>query len=422
MSLLFKLFARNVRWWQVAGFALANLVGAVIVLVGVQCYGDVDRMLNGDDSIIKSSYIVISKPVNTLSSIGSLVNGASEKPKFSESEIAELEKIDGVSSVGRFTASQFRVVGRVDIMGAGFSTDMFLESVPDEFLDLKPDVRWRVTEDDDVLPILLPSNYLSLYNYGFASATNQPQMSEKMVTSVKFDLIFSGPGGRKAYKARIIGFTNRLNTILVPDAFLKQQNSEIALAGDELQGMIDSDIQSEAAAPRLILNVDASAGNKKLMQYIEDKDYQVEGPDEKSMRLQTVVHGILYAVVGIGLLVSLLSFFLLLISILLLIEKNREKFTNLYSLGYDVRMISRPYQLLAVGVNVVVWAVALLVSNLVYSQFEGVFRLANEHYAEANGSWTMVVAAALLCVFFSLLHWVSVYSNTKKICLVGVIR
>ena len=47
------------------------------------------------------------------------------------------------------------------------STDMFFESVPDGFVDVNLD-KWVFNENEPVIPIIIPRNYLNLYNFGFA--------------------------------------------------------------------------------------------------------------------------------------------------------------------------------------------------------------------------------------------------------------
>ena len=55
-------------------------------------------------------------------------------------------------------------------------------------------------------------------------------------------------------------------------------------------------------------------------------------------------------VVGVGSVITLLSFFILLLSISLLMEKNRDKLHSLLMLGYPLRTVAAPY------CRLVVWA------------------------------------------------------------------
>ena len=66
MRLLFRLLKKNVNFWQMAGFAFANLVGAVIVLFGIQAYKDAASVLSAPDSVLSSNFLVLSKPVSAV--------------------------------------------------------------------------------------------------------------------------------------------------------------------------------------------------------------------------------------------------------------------------------------------------------------------------------------------------------------------
>ena len=107
MRLLFKLLRRNVNFWQLSGFAIANLVGAVIVLFGIQAYKDAARVMKAPDSVMNNNVLVISKPVSTANTvIGAL--GAGPRA-FSESEIDKIRGIEGVNSVATFRIARFPV-------------------------------------------------------------------------------------------------------------------------------------------------------------------------------------------------------------------------------------------------------------------------------------------------------------------------
>ena len=51
------------------GFALANLVGMSIVLLGIQLYGDVLPLFSGADPLWQKEYVVAGKRVSTLGSL-----------------------------------------------------------------------------------------------------------------------------------------------------------------------------------------------------------------------------------------------------------------------------------------------------------------------------------------------------------------
>ena len=94
MKLLFKLLRKNVSFWQLAGFALANLVGAAIVLFGIQAYKDAGQVLKAPDSVIGDNFLVLSKPVSAITTFAGAL-GAGPRT-FTQDEMDALAKVDGV--------------------------------------------------------------------------------------------------------------------------------------------------------------------------------------------------------------------------------------------------------------------------------------------------------------------------------------
>ena len=401
MSLLFQLLKHNLRLWQLIGFAVANLLGAVILLAGLQVWRDADRLLQSDDTLLSGHYLVVSRPVGNGSLLGSLF-GRKTRQGFTEAEIAELQSQPSVRAVGRFTTAQCQVVGSLNLMGHAMQTEMFLESVPDAFLDVQSD-DWHAELDGSFLPVILPRSYMSLYNFGFANGRGLPQIGEGMVESIPFDLHLIGPTQRRTYRARIIAFSDRLNTILVPDDFLQQANE--ALAGTSARSL---------PAQRLIIGTQA-APDVALLDYLSARGYVTDAASEQSLRLQSLVHGILAAVVGLGLVVTLLAFWVLLISVQLLIERNREKFTHLYSLGYGVGQMSRPYQSLVALLNVVVWSFALVVALFIVHRFTPLYQMIQPDF-QSSGFSLMVLSALSFCLLFLFIHLLLIYHSTRKAC------
>mgnify|MGYP006892998295 CR=1 FL=1 len=64
-------------------------------------------------------------------------------------------------------------------------------------------------------------------------------------------------------------------------------------------------------------------------------------------------------VMSVGLLISVLSFYILMLSIFLLLQKNTVKLENLLLIGYSPTRVATPYYILTVGLNVLVLLLAI---------------------------------------------------------------
>ena len=66
-------------------------------------------------------------------------------------------------------------------------------------------------------------------------------------------------------------------------------------------------------------------------------------------------------VMAIGLVISILSFYILMLSIYLLVQKNSSKLENLLLIGYSPSRVARPYQMLTLCLNVAVLLIAWVI-------------------------------------------------------------
>ena len=277
MKLLFKLLRQNLSLWQILGFIVANLLGGAIVLVGTQAYRDFDRFMEKENGLLSDGYVVVTKPINGLSTFGSLLG---VKPVFRENEIHQLEEHPSVKDVGVFTSANFQIRGSFVLGDLNISTDLFMESVPDKFIDVKfsDPKEWHADVNGTFIPVIIPRKYLNIYNYGYASTKGLPQLGEGLTSAFPISIRIRGNGYQRTYDARIVGYTDRLNTVLVPDSFLQEANRHFGQKKAE-------------PASRLIVATSVDAGSSSFLDYLTKQGYSIEGNLE-SLKLQTLVHGV----------------------------------------------------------------------------------------------------------------------------------
>ena len=132
--LLWKLLGKQISNLQLAGFAIAYIIGLAIVMIGVQFYADVVPLFS-DDGVMGKDYLVVTKKVSGFSALKGFVGGNSGSA-FTKDDLNDLKSQDWVASVGTFTTSIYPIYGSVELQGRGLRTSFFFESVPDEFIDV----------------------------------------------------------------------------------------------------------------------------------------------------------------------------------------------------------------------------------------------------------------------------------------------
>lgn len=328
--MIWKLLKQHISLSQLLGFSLANVCGMVIVLLAVQFYRDVLPMFTQENSFLKGDYIIISKKVSTLGTI------VGKQTTFSAGDIAEIEEQPFVKRVGSFLPSQFKVMAGMGLQGIKMSTDLFFESVPDAYVDVQSE-EWKFNPESNVIPIIIPRNYLNLYNFGFAQSRNLPQLSEGIIGMVNLDIRLVGNGKTEQMKGHIVGFSSRLNTILVPESFIRWANARFSTG-------------VEAEPSRLIVEV-GNPADERIVQFVQRKGYEMEGNELEAGKTVWFLKLIVGVVLSVGLLISVLSFYILILSVYLLLQKNMRKLETLLLIGYSPAQVARPYQMLAVVLN-----------------------------------------------------------------------
>lgn len=358
MNLVWKLLRQHISIPQFAGFFFANLVGMLIILLGIQFYNDIQAVYDGEDSFMKADYLIVNKKISTMSTITGRSN------TFSEDEVADFKSQKFVERMGAFTPSSYNVRASFNMEGmARMSTEMFFESVPDEFVDVARD-KWSYEEGSTDIPIILPKNYLDLYNFGYAQSRSLPKLSEGILGAISLTIRIDGNGRMDEYQGRIVGFSSRLNTILVPDAFMKWANRVYA------------NTEQAKETSRLILEVN-NPTDDAITSYLQDNNYETDQDKLDASKTTYILRIIVGIVMSVGLVISILAFYILMLSVYLLVQKNSTKLENLILIGYSPAKVSLPYQALTVGLNVLVFILSfglLIIIRKVYMEmFENFF-------------------------------------------------
>lgn len=331
MKLVWKLLRQHISWPQFVGFFFANLFGMTIVLLGYQLYCDILPIFTANDSFLKADYLVVSKKIGMANALGQQHSG------FSKDEIADLQAQPFVKGVGQFTSTAYKAEATMGVSGMKIlNSELFFESVPDPFVDVSLD-NWHYTPGDSLVPVILPRSYIAMYNFGFAQNHSLPKINEGLVGMIDLHIQVQGKGGQGYFKGKVIGFSSKLNTILVPQSFMAWSNSHFSP-------------DSEMPPSRLILDV-TNPADQRIGTYLEDHNYELEDNNLDAEKTTYFLKLMVTLVMGVGVVISALSFYVLLLSIYLLVQKNTTKLQNLLLIGYSPSRVALPYQMLTLALN-----------------------------------------------------------------------
>lgn len=390
--LVFRLLYRHISPWQLAGFFLANLLGLCIVLSGWQFFRDVMPVMTAGDSFMKPEYAVVSKRVSALGLLGRQRQG------FSEAEQQDLAAQPFAASVAPFTPARYGVYAALESpTGMAMGTEMFFESLPDRYIDADLS-RWHYEPGKGELPVILPRSYLNLYNFGYAQARGLPTLTEGMAGMARIRFTLSGTAGTMQLTGRVVAFSNRLNTILVPQQFMDESNRRLSP-------------DTVAQPARLVVSLKRPA-DERFAQYLQAHNLEAEASAADGGRMAWLMRLTISLVMGVGLVICALAFYVLLLSILLLLQKHTERIRTLLLIGYSPAQVAWPFHLLCWVLHLTSAVLAVTGTVLLRRVWAASLSTLYPQWEPAS-LWPTLVVAVALVVLTSILYYRAVRRKVR---------
>lgn len=304
--------------------------------------------------------------------------GQPEKNLFQLSDIEEVKKQPFIAGVSPLLANDFRIQ-----LSAGnvvpFSTDLFLEALDNDFIDtLPPSFKWQ--EGERNIPIILSSDFFEIYNI-FAPGQGLPQLSKESAMGMPVVITCYGRDNAVNFTGRIVAFSDRVNSVLVPKNFLQWANKTFSTGNRE-------------QASRLFLKL-KDVNDPQLVRYLDAKHYVVNKDKTLLGRNKIVLQGIFSALGVFGLLVVVLALLLFSFYLQLVIARSRESLQLLLTLGYSPRWLGKNVSRQFIPVYIIIVTMALLLTQLVQWAFHE-FVLYNRPELSTPLNWVVLALAVLL--------------------------
>ncbi len=386
-SLLPKVLLHKKSRWQITGASIGVLVGMFLLLLSLQFYLDMNTLMRGAKD---NNLLVINKRMNVFNTLGA-------PSEFSQEEIAELRQKPYVSSVGEFVSNGFQA--SLSASSLGFYTLLFLQTVPNTYLGVDTsEFRWK--EGDDYVPLILSSDYLSLYNYGFAPSQGLPPFTSGTIRQISGELKVYGKGKAKALRTSIVALSPNINSILVPKSFMDYANREFG--------------EQQQPVNQLVLSVD-NPYSKDLNDFLQSKSYEISRGGLIGGELKTVLDILLLFIAAISVIIIGLSLLVFVLNFQLLVAQSSGDIQLLLQIGYTdgsiTRTLARSLLRLFAFVATAAFALLLPVKYFVSSS------LVAQGYTTLSLFLSPLVLAVglVFCALFMYINWSSIRRSVRRL-------
>lgn len=360
------------KWLTYAGLGM----GITLLLCAVQMYINLNGLLQ--DRKVRNDgydYVSVSRAITN--------DNMGKDNRFTAEDVAHIRSQPFVADAAPLVSNEFRAM-----ISAGnivpFSTDLFLEAIRDDFIDTVPaSFTWQPGQS--FVPIIFSADYLEMYNI-FAPGQELPQLSPESIGALRILLECTGPGGTQQFSAGIVAVSDRISSILVPEAFLRYANEKIGR-------------RTDAPAARVFIKT-KDANSSELLQFIDDNGYRI---NKDRMRFGRIKQSLQAAVSGMGIfaaLVILLSLLLFSYFLKLMVARSRENLQLLLTLGYSPKWLAGVVSRKWIPVYVTLTLIALLLTCILQWVFKSGLEMAHQ-VTLLPSVWLFLLSGfiILLCIY-----------------------
>ena len=155
----------------------------------------------------------------------------------------------------------------------------------------------------------------------------------------------------------------------------------------------------------------SNPADETLTAYLDNNGLEMESDKLNAEKTTYFLRLVISMVMVIGIIISALSFYILMLSIYLLVQKNTEKLQNLLLIGYSTAKVALPYQLLTAMLNIMVLIIAVMAVILIRGYYMDVIKALYPDIPDG----TLLYACSLGILLFAVVTLLNILIIRRKI-------
>ena len=384
-QLLKKLIKNSAGHAKFAVAVIGLSVATLLILSAVQLQSNYHELLNGkknQDSI--ANFLVVNKSL-TDQNVGA--------SSLSASQLNDLQKQPFTESIGTLTASRYKASIQSNSSLFPFYTDIAFESVPAEFIDVSTK-DWHWDEHSSFLPIIVPNQFLDFYNFQYSFSQNLPQLTPQVVKMVSFKVTLQGSGQTFSLNGRVVGFSNRISSMLVPQNFMDWANTRFSTTNSFQQ-------------PSRVIIKTKDPGNPALINYLKKEGLITDLDKTRFSRYRQVVDFVVNISSITGILMFTFALLIFSLFIQLTISSCKEEIELLILIGNSPKSIGRFLMKRFFPPNVFIVLIGLLVITIA-QYFLADYLIDKQIILNSLVSNVTILAAILLLIVLAIVNYYTI--------------
>lgn len=315
--MLHKLLFKHQDKKQLIIAIIGSLLGLTFLITSIHYLIKVNEFGKGSE-ILGPNIVLVQKEVSNFSTL------KLSKTDFTKTEIENVRKLPYILDIQPVESNSFDVsIETADELVPRFRGNIFIQTVPKKFLDVKS-TKWDWKMGDTIVPMIMPRDFLVMMNT-YMSSAGIPQISEDLAKEVKFKFAIRNGDTKDYIYCKIIGFTNEVPAVLVPQSFMNWANKKYApTAEQKITQVMISGKENEFGL---------------VEQLLKEKHWESKNAQIVVGRLKSMVGTLILVVLGISVIAVFLSGLVLIQYLQLLLTKNEYEVKTLMRLGHHPKSL-----------------------------------------------------------------------------------
>lgn len=372
------------------------VIGLSLLMIVTQVYTNLNIVKQGDSGAINEQFLVIKKEIGVMNTMGA------SSSSFSSEEVEDIIAQKFVLDYAPFvTGRNFEVFAEMGLeTGQKGSSLGFIESLPDKFIDVDP-TDWTWSEQAEFVPIIMPTSFLDMYNFGLAESINSPKISKDMAGLLSIKIRINGNNLQGIYYGRVTAFSDRINSALVPLNFLSYANNKYG-SGDQEE-------------PSKVIIATANNKDPNIAKYLEENGYETNNEQLRGTIIERLIQPILTFTGMLCIIIIVMTILIFILYGEILIIKSKYDIHVLSLLGFKWKAISKVFNQFFLKVYGVITLISLVIFFIVKMLVDNVIK---ENLVFDNLpiiSWQTILAMVLFLAMFISINIFSTRKQIKKI-------
>jgi len=362
-------------------------VALLLILLAIQIQANYNQLLHGKSNTDSTAnFLVINKVVN---------NNTVNATILSDEVLTKLKKQPFIDAVGNISGGRFKASIESLINSFPFYTDIAFESVQNDFIDVNSK-DWNWNEESNFIPMIIPNMFLDIYNFQFSISQGYPQITPDALKMMNFKVnLYNTNGQVQSYIGRIVGFSDRISSVLVPQSFMNWANEKFG--------------NNKTTNPGRVVIRTKDPGNPALVQFLKDNGLTTDADKTRFSKYRQIVNVIVNVSWVSGAVMLLFALLVFTLFIQLTIASCKDEIQLLITLGSSPKQLQSFLMKQFFPSNIFIVAVSLLFITIIQFAIHRLLQTQSIFVSKFISYYTIISAIIVLM----LLWWVN-YSTIKK--------